>query len=118
MVDMLGALFLLGGLALSGYMSAPVAVALLVAYYLLSINVYLATYTLGVFQISFAGLGGTELRLMLMAGNVLVMQAPHFTLAGYQVFDVAGALAAAAMTFSSVSVIANALRLRNADLGR
>jgi phosphatidylglycerophosphate synthase len=97
MVDMLGALFLLGGLALSGYMRPPVAAALLVAYYLLSINVYLATYTLGVFQISFAGLGGTELRLMLVAGNVLVMQAPHFTLAGFQVFDVAGALAAAGM---------------------
>ena len=97
MVDMLGALFLLGGLALSGYMSAPVAVAVLLGYYLLSINVYLATYTLGVFQISFAGLGGTELRLMLVAGNVLLITAPQFRLAGYQVFDVAGALAAAGM---------------------
>jgi phosphatidylglycerophosphate synthase len=98
MVDMFGAFFLLGGLALSGYMSAPVAAAFLLAYYLLSIHVYLATYTLGVFQISFAGLGGTELRLMLIAGNALLIQAPHFRLAGHQVFDVAGALAAAAMT--------------------
>ena len=112
MVDMLGALGLLAGLALSGYMSAPVAAALLLAYYLLSINVYLATYTLGVFQLSFAGLGGTELRLMLVAGNVLVMQAPHFTLAGHQVFDVAGALAAAAMTVTLlVAVVRNTRQL-------
>jgi phosphatidylglycerophosphate synthase len=99
MVDMFGALFLLAGLALSGYMSAPVAVALLIAYYLLSINVYLATYTLGVFKISFGGLGGTELRLLLMAGNLLVMQAPHFLIAGRNVlvYDAAGALATAGM---------------------
>jgi phosphatidylglycerophosphate synthase len=102
MVDMFGALFLLGGLALSGYMSAPVAGALLLAYYLLSINVYLATYTLGVFQISFGGLGGTELRLMLMAGNALLAQAPHVRLLGHQVFDVAGALAAGAMLVTLV----------------
>jgi phosphatidylglycerophosphate synthase len=105
MVDMLGALFLLGGLALSGYMSAPVAVAVLLGYYLLSMNVYLATYTLGVFQISFGGLGGTELRLMLVAGNVLVMQAPHLTVAGFQVFDVAGALAAAGMMVTLVVAV-------------
>jgi phosphatidylglycerophosphate synthase len=112
MVDMLGALFLLGGLALSGYMSAPVAVAVLLGYYLLSMNVYLATYTLGVFQISFGGLGGTELRLMLVAGNVLVMQAPHFTLAGHQVFDVAGVLAAAGMVVTLVlAVLRNTLTL-------
>ena len=99
MVDMFGALFLLAGLALSGYMSVAVAAALLLTYYLLSINVYLATYTLGVFKISFGGLGGTELRLLLMAGNVLVMQAPHFVVGGRPIlwFDAAGALAALGM---------------------
>lgn len=99
MVDMFGALFLLGGLALSGYMSAPVAAALLLAYYLLSINVYLATYTLGVFKISFGGLGGTELRLLLMAGNLLLMHAPRFVIAGrgVLVYDALGALGTAGM---------------------
>ena len=53
-VDMLGALFLLGGLASSGYMSTPVAGGLVIAFLMLSINCYLATYTLGQFQISFA----------------------------------------------------------------
>ncbi|HET8646734.1 MAG TPA: CDP-alcohol phosphatidyltransferase family protein, partial [Vicinamibacteria bacterium] len=99
MVDMFGALFLLGGLALSGYMSAPVAAALLLAYYLLSINVYLATYTLGVFKISFGGLGGTELRLLLMAGNLLLMHAPRFLIAGRSVllYDAVGVAATVAM---------------------
>jgi phosphatidylglycerophosphate synthase len=105
MVDMFGALFLLGGLALSGYMSLTVAAALLLAYYLLSINVYLATYTLGVFKISFGGLGGTELRLLLMAGNVLLMHAPRFLIAGRSVlvYDVAGLLAAAGMAVALVA---------------
>lgn len=105
MVDMFGALFLLGGLALSGYMSLPVAAALLLAYYLLSINVYLATYTLGVFKISFGGLGGTELRLLLMAGNLLLMHAPRLLIAGRSVlvYDVAGLLAAAGMAVALVA---------------
>src|SRR5436305_14524644 len=51
MVDALGILFLIGGLGLSGYMSPVVAMALLIAYYLLSIEIYLATYTIGVFKL-------------------------------------------------------------------
>jgi archaetidylinositol phosphate synthase len=99
MVDMFGVLFLLGGLALSGFMSTPVAVAVLLAYYLLSINVYLATYTLGVFKISFGGLGGTELRLLLIAGNLLLMQAAHLPLLGRSVlvYDLVGVSTAVAM---------------------
>ena len=53
MVDTFGALFLIGGLALSGYMAGWVALALLLSFYLLSINSYLATYTLGTFELSF-----------------------------------------------------------------
>jgi archaetidylinositol phosphate synthase len=104
MVDMFGALFLLGGLALSGHMSAAVAVALLVAYYLLSINVYLATYTLGVFKLSFAGMGGTELRLMLMAGNMLLMHAPRLTMAGRHVlmYDIVGTVGVVGMAAAVV----------------
>ena len=51
MVDALGILFLVGGLGLSGYMSPVVAMALMIAYYLLSIEIYLATYTIGVFKL-------------------------------------------------------------------
>ena len=55
-VDMLGALFLLGGLALSGFMSAPVAGGVVIAFLMLSINSYLATYTMGEFRFRSVGL--------------------------------------------------------------
>src|SRR5258706_6896548 len=52
-VDCLGALFLLGGLAMSTFMSHGIALGLLIVYLLLSCEIYLATYTLGKFEISF-----------------------------------------------------------------
>src|SRR5262249_39221481 len=67
MVDALGILFLIGGLGLSGYMTPIVAMALMIAYYLLSIEIYLATYTIGVFKLSFGIWGPTELRILLAA---------------------------------------------------
>src|SRR5438105_7138219 len=69
-LDACGSIFVFGGLAASGYMSERVAVGLLVAYFLLSIEVYLATYTVGRFHLSFFAFGPTELRLLLIAGNV------------------------------------------------
>src|SRR6202451_3141794 len=53
MVDSFGAVALMGGLALSGYMHPYIAIGLLVAFLVLSIQSYLATYTLGEFQLSF-----------------------------------------------------------------
>jgi phosphatidylglycerophosphate synthase len=99
LVDALGALFLLGGLALSGYMSERVALCLLIAYFLVSINIYLATYTLGVFKISFGPVGGTELRLLLALGNLALLVQPHFTLLGreFLLYDAAGLAAIAAL---------------------
>ena len=44
-VDALGTTCLLGGLALSGYMNDRLALGALIAYFLLSIEVYLATHT-------------------------------------------------------------------------
>src|ERR1700693_2249031 len=45
--DAIGTFFLMGGLALSTYMSPSIALGLLIAYFLLSIEVYLTTYTIG-----------------------------------------------------------------------
>jgi hypothetical protein len=64
-VDGFGALSVLGGLALSDLMHPVVAAGLLVAYLLLSIEIYLATYTLRTFHMSFWKFGPTELRLLL-----------------------------------------------------
>jgi phosphatidylglycerophosphate synthase len=91
-VDAFGTLFLVGGLALSGYMAEKVALGLLIAYFMLSIEVYLATYTLGVFRLSMAKLGPTELRILIAIGNLVVLFRPLVRLGGesYRLFDVGG----------------------------
>jgi phosphatidylglycerophosphate synthase len=98
-VDALGALFLLGGLALSGFMSERIALGLLIAYLLLSIEVYLATYTLGTFHISFWKFSPTELRILLAIGNLALAWRPDAHVAGtdWRLFDVGGAVGIAGM---------------------
>jgi len=104
-VDMYGFLALLGGLALSPYMSRWVAFGLLVVYYMLSIHIYLSTYTEGVFKIAYGKVGGTELRLILIAGNLVLLVHPCVTVAGrsYAVYDLAGALAIAGVASALVA---------------
>src|SRR6266705_6205650 len=68
MVDSFGALALMGGLALSGYMHPAIAIGLLIAFLMLSIQSYLATHALGEFRISFWCFGPTELRILLALG--------------------------------------------------
>jgi phosphatidylglycerophosphate synthase len=95
-VDAIGAVALFGGLALSGYMSAPVAAVLLITYFLLCLEVYLATHSLGEFQMSFFGMGPTELRILLAIGNVALLVHPMATIFGYtfKLFDVGGVVGA------------------------
>jgi phosphatidylglycerophosphate synthase len=90
MVDALASLCLLLGLAWSSLVTPAYAVALLVAYYFLIINMGFATQALGVFKISFGLLGGTELRLLLALVNLVVLARPTFTWDGREVlvFDV------------------------------
>jgi archaetidylinositol phosphate synthase len=113
-VDAFGTLFLLGGLGLSGYMSGYVAMALILAYYLVSIEVYLATYTIGVFKLSFGWWGPTELRILLCIGNLVLLVKPVVTIAGRQFLlcDVGGAVAIAGLIVAViVSTIRNTTRL-------
>jgi len=49
-LDSIGSVALMGGLALSGYMNPAIATGLLILFLLLSIQSYLATYTLGEFR--------------------------------------------------------------------
>jgi len=100
MVDSFGALFLMGGLAFSGYMQPALAVALLIAFLLLSIQSYLATYTMGEFHLSFWRFGPTELRILLAIGNVALLRSPMVHLLGhgpYRLFDVGGVIGLAGM---------------------
>ena len=100
MVDSIGAVALLGGLALSGYMHPYIAVGLLIAFLLLSIQSYLATYVLGEFRLSFWSFGPTELRILLIAGNLTVfLRGPLARVFGhsYRLFDVGGVVGLAGM---------------------
>ena len=92
--DAIGTFFLLGGLALSSYMNPFIALGLLIAYFLLSIEVYLTTYTIGAFHLSFWSFGPTELRLLLCAGNIALFYWPMVHLFGRELslFDVGGTI--------------------------
>jgi phosphatidylglycerophosphate synthase len=97
-VDSFGGLALMSGLAVSGYMHPYIAIGLLVAFLMLSIQSYLATYTLGEFQLSFWRFGPTELRILLSAGNVALLCRPMVFHGHYRLFDVGGAVGLLGMT--------------------
>jgi archaetidylinositol phosphate synthase len=104
MVDAFGALFLLGGLALSGYMHPIIAAAVLIAYLLISVETFLATHALATFRMSHFRIGPTELRLILAAGNAALLVHPTAQLFGYsfQLFDVGGAIAAGGLIVTTI----------------
>ncbi len=117
-VDAFGTLFLVGGLALSGFMGERVALGLLIAYFMLSIEVYLATYTLGVFRLSIAKLGPTEVRILIAIGNLALFFRPTVRILGepYRLFDVAGVIAIVGMGLMLItSAIKNTLALYRAE---
>jgi phosphatidylglycerophosphate synthase len=99
MVDSFGALALMGGLALSGYMHPWIAIALLIGFLMLSIQSYLATHALGEFRLSFWRFGPTELRILLAVGNLALLWKPraHFLGGEYKLFDIGGTIGLAGM---------------------
>jgi len=113
-VDAFSAFFLLGGLGLSGYMAPVVALGLLVAYLMLSVEVYLTTYTLGDFKISYFKMGPTELRLLLSIGNIVLLfkSVAHIAGRSYRLMSVAGTIGISGMALIMViSAIHNTMRL-------
>ena len=117
-VDTFGVVFLFGGLALSGYMSPYVALPLLVAYLALAIEVYLATYCLNTFRLTFWGFGPTELRLLLSVGNIAAFVHPTTTLFGhtYLLFDVGGVIGAIGLALTlAYSTVVNTRTLAKAE---
>lgn len=103
-VDAVGAVFLIGGMGASGYMHPFVALALLVAYLLLLVETFLATYTSGTFTMSYFKVGPTELRILLAFGNVVLLVHPMAGIFGrdYRLFDVGGLVAIAGMAVTLV----------------
>jgi phosphatidylglycerophosphate synthase len=106
--DTLGALALMAGLGCSGYLHWPVAAGLLVCFYLLSIESYLATVALGSFHVSHGLFGPTEIRILLITGNIFVAAHPYGHIGGYSflILDLSGGIAILAMALMAVGVVA------------
>lgn len=99
-LDVIGATLLMSGLALSGYMTPLVALAVLVAYLLVSAEVFLSTAVGGAFRMSFVRVGPTELRVIVAAGALALLRWPAVDLPALGrvlIFDVAGVVAAAGL---------------------
>jgi phosphatidylglycerophosphate synthase len=97
MLDSIGAVAMMGGLAYSGYVSPWIAIGLLTSFLLLSIQAYLAAYAMREFRMSFWRFGPTELRLLLIAGNLALLRWPR-VLGGHRLFDVGGAIGLVGMS--------------------
>lgn len=116
MLDSIGSVALMAGLALSGYMSAMVAISLLMLFLLLSIQSYLAAYTLGEFHMSFWSFGPTELRILLAVGNLALLRWPVVLKGHYRLFDVGGGVAVLVMSAMVLFfTIKNTARLYNEE---
>jgi archaetidylinositol phosphate synthase len=108
-VDLAGTAALFGGMAASGLMTPAIAMAMLAAYCLVAAESFLATHSVGIFRISFAGVGPTELRVLLAAGAIAVTLHPWVAVAGRQMllFDAGGIVAIGGMI---VAFTASAVR--------
>lgn len=107
--------FVIGiGLGLSPYMLLAVSLAIVVAYLVLSINVYLETQVFGKFRYGYGVVGPTEARILLIALNVVAILARGlpFNLFGFgmTVFDIAGVAAVLGMGGMLIRRVARNLR--------
>jgi phosphatidylglycerophosphate synthase len=111
-IDLTGTGLLFGGLAASGYMSPLIALLVVAAYYLVSAETYLATHSRGVFKMAFIGIGPTELRILLAAGALALIDnawVSPFSIAPVRLWDLGGIVGAAGMVIAfAVSASRNA----------
>ncbi len=117
-LDMFGTLFLLGGLALSGFMTPLVALGLLITYLMLTNEVYLATYCLASFRLSFLRVGPTELRIILAIGTLALFLDPNVSVlhGRFRLFDAGGLIAMAGIVVALIaSTIGHTINLYRAE---
>ena len=113
-IDTFSAFFLMGGLTISGYVHPAVAMGMLVAFLMLSVEVYLASYTLKTFRLSYAKFGPTEIRILLAIGSVALLFRPVIHIFGRPclLFDVGGVIAIGGMvSILTVSAICHTVQL-------
>ncbi len=108
MVDLFGSIALMGGLGLSNLLHWQTALAMLIAFLLLAAESYLATHTLACFQLSQGLFGPTEIRLLLILGNLALLRSPYSNLFGHRMllFDLGGSIAAVSMFATAILVTA------------
>jgi phosphatidylglycerophosphate synthase len=106
MVDLFGSIALMCGLGASGFLHWQTAIAMLIAFLLLSSESYLATYTLSCFQMSQGIFGPTEIRILLIIGNLALLRSPYSILFGHKMllFDLGGTIAAVCMSSMSIFI--------------
>lgn len=106
MVDVFGSVALMCGMALSGFLHWQTALAMLLGFLVLASESFLATYTLGCFEMSQSVFGPTEIRLLMIAGNLALLRSPYATILGKRMllFDLGGMIAALAMLSMAVAV--------------
>lgn len=106
MVDIFGSVALMCGLGYSGLLHWQTAIAMLIAFLLLSSESYLATYTLSSFKLSQGIFGPTEIRILLIVGNLALLRSPYSTLFGHRIllFDLGGIIAALGMLAMAIAV--------------
>jgi archaetidylinositol phosphate synthase len=111
--DLAGTALLFAGAAASGYMSPAIATLVVAAFFLVSAETYLATHARGVFKLAFIGVGPTELRILMAAGAVALIDTPTVDLAGLgavRLWDLGGAIGAAGMVITFVITSAKNVR--------
>jgi len=106
MADVFGSVALMCGLACSGFLHWQTAAAMLVAFLVLSSESYLATYTLSRFQLSQGIFGPTEIRILLIIGNLALMRNPYATILNHKIllFDLGGVIAAIGMLVMAIAI--------------
>ncbi|MEQ1758768.1 MAG: CDP-alcohol phosphatidyltransferase family protein [Vicinamibacterales bacterium] len=105
-LDIVGITLLVGGMALSGFITPIVGLALLVAYLLVSGEVFLATAVNGQFRMSFLNVGPTELRILLAIGTLSLYVQPvvrPFGFGPFLLFDVGGVVATLGLVVALVT---------------
>ena len=117
LVDALSTVCIGIGLGLSPFMLLSTGALIVVAYLMLSINVYLESYALGRFAIGYGRIGPTEVRVVLIALNTVLAVGGtlsfHVAGIGMTAFDVVGLAVAGVMcALMIVRAGANLRRLR------
>jgi archaetidylinositol phosphate synthase len=105
-VDVLGSVALMWGLGFSGLLHWETAMAMLIAFLVLSSESYLATYTLKCFELSQGIFGPTEIRILLAMGCLAALRNPYATVFGHKLllFDLGGAIGTLGMAGMALAV--------------